>query len=55
METPAGKSLYIPANVALWLLIESGADEASPDAVYLRGLGDELVLIQEDEDPIDNR
>lgn len=41
-------SLYIPADVALWLLIESGEDEHSDDAEYLRSLGRELVLIQED-------
>jgi hypothetical protein len=43
MEAP----LYIPADVALWLLIESGAPEDSPDAEYLRSLGKDLVLIEE--------
>ena len=39
--------LYLPADVALWLLLESGVEEESPDVAYLRSLGQELVLIQE--------
>jgi hypothetical protein len=44
MDTP----LYIPADVALWLFIESGGDVESADAAYLRSLGSDLVLIAED-------
>lgn len=48
MEVQSGK-LYLPANVALWLLIESGMPEDDPDVEYLRSLGSDLVLIEEDE------
>jgi hypothetical protein len=47
MDAQSSKSLYLPANVALWLLLESGCEEDSPDVEYLRTLGDELVLIEE--------
>jgi uncharacterized membrane-anchored protein len=43
----SNKKLYLPANVALWLLIESGASDNDPDVEYLKTLGDELVLIEE--------
>lgn len=49
METERSKALYLPANVALWLLLESGTPEDDPDAEYLRSLGTDLVLIQEDD------
>jgi hypothetical protein len=47
MDAQPGKSLYLPAHVALWLLIESGTPDDDPDVEYLRTLGDELVLIEE--------
>lgn len=50
MPDSTPKPLYIPASVALWLLLETGYPEDSEDAKYLRDLGEELVLIQEDAD-----
>lgn len=44
--------LYIPADYALWLYLESGADENDADASYLRSLGAEMILIT---DPNDER
>jgi len=51
MDVQPSKSLYLPAHVALWLLLESGCDEHDPDVEYLRTLGDELVLIEDPASP----
>ena len=50
LDAQQSKPLYLPANVAMWLLIESGCDEHDPDVEYLRTLGDELELIEEPTD-----